>query len=647
MDGKLAPCEDFFRYCNGALYDTVQIPAAYTGVGAAREMADRNQEVLHDGLTAAAANWQDEKDPTLRKLGVLYATLMDSARTDREGATPLEPYLKKIDALKTPADVQAELAWLHSQGVGVAFGFGSESDFKNAKMVIGTLFQGGLGLPDRDYYFRTDSKSDTLRQQYVAHVRKTFELVGVPAAQAAMDADAVMKLETALAESALTRVQLRDPNALYHKMPVADLQKLAPNLAWGAYFKAVGVPALAKDDAPVNVATPKGVKQASNLLRSQPVEVWRAYLRYHLVDGCAPWLSQAFFDENFAFSSKISGARQPLPRWKRVVSAVDGAMGEALGKAYVARMFPPESKARMLEMVDDLAAILKERIDALAWMSPATKAKAQQKLAAFTRKIGYPDQWRDYGALTVDAKLSAIENLRNAQEFEQKRDFAKINKPRDPKEWGMTPPTVNAYYNPFNNEIVFPAGILQPPQFDATADDAMNYGGIGMVIGHEMTHGFDDQGRQFDSDGNLKDWWTDDDTKEFTKRADKVVAQYNGYVAVDTLHVNGKLTLGENIADLGGITMAYYAYQRYLQRHGRQDIDGFSPEQRFFMGMGQAWRRKVRPESERLRTLTDPHSPAFWRVNGPLSNLKEFRQAFGCKEGDRMVRADDVRAEIW
>jgi len=647
MDVKTPPCQDFFRYCNGAWYDTVSIPLAYTGVGAGREMSDRNQEVLRQVLVDAGANWKTEKDPTIKKLGALYATLMDSARTDREGYQPIVPYLKRIDALKTPADVQKEIAWLHLHGVGAGYSSGSLSDLKNSKQVIGILFQGGLGLPDRDYYFRTDGKSDTLRQDYVAHIARTFELVGIAKDKARADAQAILAFETQMADSALPRVALRDPNNIYHKMSMADLQKLAPNADWTGYFTTIGVPTLQKSTGALNVATPAAIRQYSNLLKAASMETWRAYLRYQLVDACAPWLSQAFFDENFSFGAKISGARQPLPRWKRSVSAVDGAMGEALGKAYVTRAFPPESKARMLEMVEDIAATMKERLDKLAWMSPETKVKANQKLATFVRKIGYPDQWRDYTTLAVDASQPAIENLRRAQEFEQKRDYAKIDKPLDRMEWGMTPPTVNAYYSPFNNEIVFPAGILQPPQFDPTADEALNYGGIGMVIGHELTHGFDDQGRKFDFEGNLSEWWTEDDDKKFKDRADKVARQYDGYVAVDTLHVNGNLTLGENIADLGGITLAYYAYQRYLTRHGRQDIDGFTPEQRFFMGNGQAWRRKLRPESERLRTLTDPHSPAFWRVNGPLSNLKEFQAAFGCKDGDPMVNPAAKRAEIW
>jgi len=466
MDTKTSPCQDFFRYCNGAWYDTVSIPAAYTGVGAGREMLDRNQEVLRQVLDAAAANWKTEKDPTIQKLGALYVTLMDSTRADREGYQPIVPYLKRIDALQTPADVQKEIAWLHMHGVGVSFSSGSLSDLKNAKQVIGALFQGGLGLPDRDYYFRTDGKSDTLRQDYVAHMARTFELIGVAKDKARADAEAILKFETEMADSALPRVALRDPENVYHKMTVADLQKMTPNVQWVAYFTAINVPTLMKPAGALNVATPKAIVQYNNLLKSAPIETWRAYLRYQLVDACAPWLSQAFFDENFGFQSKLTGARQALPRWKRSVAAVDGAMGEALGKAYVKRMFPPESKARMLEMVEDIAQTMKERLDKLEWMSPATKPKAQQKLASFVRKVGYPDVWRDYTALKIDGTQPAIENLRRAQEFEQKRDYAKIDKPIDRKEWGMTPPTVNAYYSPFNNEIVFPAGILQPPQFD-------------------------------------------------------------------------------------------------------------------------------------------------------------------------------------
>jgi predicted metalloendopeptidase len=647
MDPKSAPCQDFFRYCNGAWYDTVAIPAAYTGVGAGREMTDRNQDVLRQVLEETASRVATEKDPTLRKLGAFYVTLMDSARADREGAAPLQPYLDRCAALRTRADVEAEIARLHADGVGVPFAFTALSDFKNSKQVIGILFQSGLGLPERDYYFRTDGKSDTLRREYVAHIVRTFGLLGVPQAQAEREAAAILQLETALAESSLARVEMRDPNRLYHKMTVAELQALAPNLDWTRYFTALGVTPLTRPGASLNVAVPKFARQTSALLATTPVETWRAYLRFHLARTAAPWLGSAFADESFRFTSLISGAKERLPRWKDAVGAIDGAMGEALGKAYVARRFPPEAKARVDELVSDLVAVMGERIDRLAWMSDATRAQARRKLAAIHRKVGYPETWRDYSALEVDTKLSALENLRRAQAFETRRQLSKVETPFDRNEWRMSPPTVNAYYSPFNNEIVFPAGILQPPQFDAAADDALNYGGIGMVIGHEITHGFDDQGRKFDADGNLSEWWTADDDARFKARAQKVIDQYDAYVAVDTLRVNGRLTLGENIADLGGVTLAYHAYQRYLERHGRVDIDGFTPEQRFFIGFGQAWRRKMRPETERLRTLTDPHSPAFWRVNGPLSSMQEFREAFGCRDGDPMVRPEEKRAEIW
>jgi len=647
MDTRVAPCQDFFRYCNGAWFDSVAIPAAYTGVGAGREMNDRNQDVLRQVLEETAKRVATEKDPTLRKLGALYVTLMDSARADREGAKPLAPYLQRCDRLKTRADLEAEIARLHADGVGVPFAFGALSDFKNSKQMIGILFQSGLGLPERDYYFRTDGKSDTLRREYVAHITRMLGLLGVSPEQAARDAEAILKLETALAESSLARVQMRDPNRIYNKMTVAELQTLAPNLDWARYFQSLGVTPLARPTGSLNVAVPRFARQMSSLLASTPIETWRAYLKFHLARTAAPWLGKAFLAESFRFSSLISGAKEPLPRWKDTVGAIDGAMGEALGKAYVARQFPPASKARVDELVGDLLAVMGERIDKLSWMGDTTKVQAKRKLGSIYRKIGYPETWRDYSALEVDVTSSALENLRRAQAFETRRQLSKVETAFDRNEWRMSPPTVNAYYSPFNNEIVFPAGILQPPQFDATADDALNYGGIGMVIGHEITHGFDDQGRKFDADGNLSEWWTADDDKLFKARAQKVIDQYSGYVAVDTLHVNGQLTLGENIADLGGVTLAYHAYQRYLERHGRKDLDGFTPEQRFFIGFGQAWRRKLRPETERTRTLTDTHSPAFWRVNGPLSNMKEFRQAFGCKEGESMVRAEEKRAEIW
>ena len=655
MDTTCQPCKDFYRYANGKWIDTAEIPASYTGIGAGREIFDRNQEALYRVLEKARAKAATETDPTLKKLGDLYTVLMDSTRTNSEGAAALAETMKRLDGIKTKEDLRKEFSRAVSMGVGAGFvgaglpfTFGAEPDPKQSTMTLGQIFQGGLGLPERDYYFRTDGKSDTLRQDYLAYMGHMFQLAGDSPEAAAAKAKQVMALETTLAESSMTRVAMRDPQKLYHKISVKDLGQLAPTIDWSAYFTEVGVPALAKPAAMVDCSAPGFVRQVGIQVDQTPIDVWRAYLEWHYLRAAAPWLDQKFFDESFAFQSKLVGTKSPLPRWKRASGAVDASMGEALGKAFVEENFPASSKARMVELVNNLQGAYRERIDQVTWMSPATKKQAVVKLDAIMKKIGYPDKWRDYSALQIDVKAPAIVNLWRAQAFESRRDLAKIGKAPDRTEWGMTPPTVNAYYNPQFNEIVFPAGILQPPQFDPNVDDAVNYGAIGMVIGHEITHGFDDEGRQYDSLGNLKDWWTDEDAKQFTARAQKVVDQFNGYVAVDTLHVNGKLTLGENIADLGGLTIAYHAWQRSLKgKPAPQSIDGFTPEQRFFLGYAQGWRRKLRPELIRLATLTDPHSPANWRVNGPTSNMREFQKAFGCKAGDDMVRPDDVRAEIW
>lgn len=649
MDTTCAPCRDFFRYANGRWYDAAVIPEAYTIIGAGREIADRNQDALRQVLERTQARAASEKDPTLKKLGTLYAVLMDSARADREGGAPLAERLRAIDGLQTSADLQREFTRTASRGFfGVPFRFGGDADPKNSSMTIGQLYQGGLGLPERDFYFRRDPKSDSLRREYVAHMGRMFRLIGDTPEAATANADKVMALETALAESSLTRVQMRDPNSLYHKMTVRELGLLTPALDWPAYFKAIDVPSLANPEAQVNVAMPAFMRHLNELIERTPMETWRAYLKWHQARFAAPWLGAAFSDEAFAFQSRLTGSRTQLPRWKRAAEAVDRAMGEALGKAYVDENFPPSSKVRMLEMVNNLQATYRERIQQNAWMSSATKSQAVAKLDAIMKKIGYPDTWRDYTTLVIDPKLPASANLDRAVQFETRRRLALIGKPVDRGQWAMTPPTVNAYYNPSQNEIVFPAGILQPPQFDPRVDDAVNYGAIGMVIGHELTHGFDDQGRQFDAQGNLRDWWTTEDATRFKQQADRVVQQYNDYVAVDSLHVNGRLTLGENLADLGGLTMAYYAWKRSLiGKPAPQPIDGFTPEQRFFLGFGQAWRRKNRPEALRTMALTDPHSPARWRVDGPTSNMKEFARAFGCKAGDDMVRDESVRAEIW
>ena len=646
MDTSVAPCENFYRYANGKWIDTAQIPGSYPIIGAGREMADRNQAALLRVLERTRAQAATEKDPTLRKLGQFYSVLMDSARADREGLSPIASDLKRISQLQNRADVVAEIVRLHRLGVDVPFRLSPEPDPKQSSDMLGQLYQAGLGLPDRDYYFRTDPKSEDLRQGYRTMVQKLFVLSGETPEHAKVDFDRVLALETALAESSLTRVQQRDPKALYNKITVAQLATLAPGLDWVSYFREVGVDPLASPTAYVDASTPAFLRQVSVQLEKAPIETWRAYLAAHVLRGAAGWSGQQAFDIQFAFVSKLLGLTEPQPRWKRATQVLDNAMGEALGKAFVETEFPPSSKQRMLELVANLQATLRERIGTRTWMSDATKRQAVTKLDAIINKIGYPDTWRDYSKLEIDPKASAIEDLRSAQEFQQEWLLDKIGKSVDKTLWLMTPPTVNAYYNPPFNEIVFPAGILQPPQFDPRADDAVNYGAIGMVIGHELTHGFDDEGRQYDAAGNLKDWWTEEDSKRFDSLANQVVEQYNGYVAVDTLKVNGKLTLGENMADLGGLTIAYHAWKRSLEgKPAPKTIDGLTPDQRFFVGFAQAWRRKMRPELTRLVTLTDPHSPAVWRVNGPVSNMKEFREAFGCKSGDTMVRAEGI--EVW
>jgi predicted metalloendopeptidase len=645
MDTTCAPCRDFFQYANGTWLSTVKIPPSYPAYGMGREIFDHNQVTLTRVLERAAAGADHEKDPTVQKVGWLYALLMDSTRADREGLAPLRKDFERIDAIRTKEDLRREFANLDGYS---PFGFGSEADPGQSTMNIGQVSQGGLGLPDRDYYFRTDPKSDTLRQVYLGHVARTLVLTGMEPAAAQDAAGRIMKLETALAESSLAVTELRDPEKLYHKMPVKQLQGLCPALDWVAFFGEAGVKPLASPDAQVDVSMPTFMRQVSRLLESTPIEDWRVYLRFHTVRGALPFLGQAAFDENFAFVSKLTGQKAPSPRWKRSTNLTDAAMGEALGKAYVATEFPPSSKARMTELVNNLRAALKQRIETRPWMSVTTKKQALAKLEAILQKIGYPDRWRDYTTLKIDPQEPAIANLRRAQQFEQKRQLAKIGKRVDRTEWQMTAATVNAYYSPPTNEICFPAGILQPPMFDPQADDAANYGAIGAVIGHELTHGFDDEGRKYDAAGNLRDWWTPEDAKEFEARTQKLVDQFNGFIVEDTLHANGRFTLGENLGDLGGLTVAWQAWKLSLKgKPAPPIIDGFTAEQRFFLSYAQAWRNVYRPELARLVALSDPHSLPKYRVLGPLSNLPEFAQSFGCAAGDPMVIDESKRTEVW
>jgi len=645
LDTTCAACKDFYGFANGGWLKRNEIPAAYSQWGSFNELADRNNEVLRlvlddlaRGTTAPTA--------TTTKLATLYASCMDSAAVERAGATPIAGALTRISRIRDRAGVEAELAQLHNDAVQAGFGFFASPDQKRSGEVIVNVVQGGLGLPDRDYYLKPDSATAALRTAYVQHVARMLELSGTPAAAARADAERVMAIETALAKASMTRVQLRDPNATYHKMTLAELTQAAPGLDWAAYLHRRGLDGRV---AALNVAQPDFAKAVASMVGSVPVESWRAYFRWRVVNDAAPQLSSAFVNENFRFSALLSGAKELLPRYKRCIGVADARMGEALGQAYVARTFSPAAKARALEMVGNIQKVMRTRLAALEWMSDATRQQALAKLDAFVNKIGYPDKWIDYTALVVKPGDAFATNVLRADRFAVRRNLDKLGKPVDRGEWGMTPPTVNAYYNPPFNEIVFPAGILQPPFFDPNADDAVNYGGMGAVIGHEITHGFDDQGRQYDAQGNLRDWWSKEDAERFTKRADVVVAQFGGYTVGDTAtRVNGKLTLGENIADLGGLTIAYYALQKALEGKPRPAaIDGFTPEQRFFLAWAQIWRTNTRPEFARLLVNVDPHAPGRWRTNGPLSNMPEFAKAWGCKAADPMVRGDTLRAQIW
>ncbi len=643
MDTKTAACEDFYQYANGGWLAANPIPAAYSAWGVGNLLDEKNREVLHEILEAAAKNAAAKKGSNEQKVGDYYASCMDEARIEAEGIKPLQAELDRIAKITDQKSLQAAIAHLHSFGYNAAFGSGSNRDFKNSADVTIGIVQGGLSLPTRDYYFKADDRSKQIRDEFVKHVAKMFELAGDDAAKAASEADAVMKFETKLAEASLPPVELRQPEKLYHRMHQSELKTLAPTFDWITYFRTVG-----NTSADVNVATPDFFKALDKQLTESSIADWQTYLRWYLINRAASALSSKFVDEDFHFRGTVlSGAKENLPRWKRCVAATDAALGEALGAVYVQKAFPPAAKTRALEMVRNLEAALKSDLTTLSWMSPETRKKAIAKLDAFMNKIGYPDRWRDYSSLTIDRGSYQANRFRVA-EFNERRDWAKIGKPVDRAEWLMSPPTVNAYYSPQNNEIVFPAGILQPPFFDPGADDALNYGSMGSVIGHEMTHGFDDQGAKFDPIGNLANWWSEDDLKAFQAKAECIVNQFNGFEVEKGLNMNGKLVQGESIADLGGLVIAYAAFQQSMKGKPRPaNIDGFTPEQRFFLGYARGWATNMRPELSRLIALQDPHPLSKFRVNGPLSNLPQFAAAFQCKEGDPMVRPEKDRCVIW
>ncbi|HYL78939.1 MAG TPA: M13 family metallopeptidase [Bryobacteraceae bacterium] len=640
LDKTADPCVDFYQYTCGGWMAKNPVPADQSIWGQANQLIERNRAILQNILEKAASP-KPTRTLVEQQIGDFYASCMDEQAIDKLGAAPLKPEMDHINAITAKSGLVAEVARLHLTGVTVLFNFYSSPDAKDSMRMIAQADQGGMGLPDRDYYLKDDAKSVELRKQYVAHVAKMLELLGEPADKAAADADAVMKIETGLAKGALDRVSRRDPQQTYHKLTVHELVSLSPGIDWPKYFAGVGAPPI--ED--LNVAEPNFFRTLESVLVQTSLEDLKAYMRWHLVHAEASLLSKPFVDENFHFFRQIlTGAKELLPRWKRCVTAVDSDLGFALGQKYVEETFGPEGKTRTLKMVQEIEKAMKDDLGTLSWMTAATKAEALVKLRAVANKIGYPDKWRDYSTVKI-IRGDAVGNDERATEFEVQRVLGKIGKQVDRTEWFMTPPTVNAYYNPTENNINFPAGILQPPYWDRKLDDAVNYGGVGAVVGHELTHGFDDQGRQFDPQGNLHDWWTPEDAKEFEKRAECFVKEYSSFIAVEDVHLNGKLTLGENTADNGGLRLAFMALMESLKGKPHPKIDGFTPEQRFFLGWGQVWCQNARPEVSRMRAQIDPHSPGKDRVNGVVSNMPEFQKAFACKVGQPMVREPACR--VW
>ena len=638
LDPSVDPCTDFFTYSCGGWIKKNPIPADKTSWGFSSKLVDDNRVLLREILEEAAAP-APEKDLVKQKIGDYYSACMGEQAIETAGTVPLKAVSERIGRMHSKRDIAGLAASMPNRGA--LFDFQSDQDFKNSTLVIAEVDQDGLGLPDRDYYVKSDPKSVELRQAYVAHVQKMFELLGASPGVAATQAQAVMRIETALANGSLTAVERRDPKLLYHKMTLKQLEALSPSFRWKQYFSASGQPGLRT----LNVTAPEFFKAMDAALRKEDLQSWKAYLQWHLVHANAPYLSSAFVNADFEFFGKtLSGAQELEPRWKRCVDYADHDLGEALGQAYVQRAFPPQAKQRAQKMVKEIEQAMERDIDGLSWMSSETKQRALEKLHAVANKIGYPDKWRDYSTLTI-ARDDELGNVLRAREFEFYRQLAKIGKPVDRGEWSMSPPTVNAYYNPQLNDINFPAGILQPPFFDPDADDAPNYGDMGGTIGHELTHGFDDEGRQFDPQGNLRDWWTAQDGKEFEQRASCISDQYSQYVVVDDIKINGQLTMGENVADLGGLLLAYMAWQDQTREKKLSAIDGFTPEQRFFIGYGQAWCNQTRDETKRMYAAIDPHSPDKYRANGAVSNMPEFQRAFQCKTGSAMVRENSCR--VW
>jgi endothelin-converting enzyme/putative endopeptidase len=642
IDRSVNPCTDFFEYSNGAWRAQNPIPASMDRWSRRWQAGESNKEQLRAILDEVSKKTDWPAGSVEQLIGDHYASCMNEASVNQLGIKPLEPMLGKIDAIRSPGDVQLVIRELHRAGVFVPFGLYGQSDNHNPSQVIAYVSAGGLGLPDRDYYLKTEERFREARERYVEHMSRMFTLAGSAPAQAKKDADAVFAFEKRLATASLDNVALRDPQATDHKTSFDRLKRMTPSFDWDAYFTEARLP-----KADLNVEQPKFMSELENHLAGTPLPGWKLYLKWHLMSEAAPWLSQPFVDETFAFNSRyLQGVQEQKPRWKRCVENTDRLLGEALGRKYVERYFPPAAKARAQEMVRNLLLAMKDTINGLAWMGTATKQKALEKLATFNPKIGYPDKWKDYSKVRI-TRASFWDNFIEGTRFNIEDNHSQIGKPVDRGRWEMTPPTSNAYYNPLLNEIVFPAGILQPPAFDANAADAVNYGAIGVVIGHEISHGFDDQGSQYDAQGRLENWWTAEDLKNFQARGKCVADQFENYYIEPNVHHNGKLVLGEAIGDLAGVKIALLALQKARQQNPAPVIDGFSPMQQFFIAWGQFRGDAIRIETQRMMVQGDPHPVAKYRVIGPISNLPEFQETFQCKPDSPMVRPPATRCEVW
>jgi putative endopeptidase len=640
MNTKVQPGENFYEYANGAWLAANKVPASETRWGSFNILNDYTQSKVKEILETCAKTSGAPNSPE-QMVGDFYASGMNTAAIEKADIMPAMPYIKAIEKVSNYNELIDYIATRPKLGLGGVFNYYVGADDKNVNENIGNIFQGGLGLPDRDYYFKTDERTAKIQKGYMKLLADMLGYLGDDAA--ADNAQITYELETKLAKVSMGRVEMRDPYKLYNKLTIEELSRSTRGFDWNDLFKKMGIP----QQKYVIVAQPEFVKEAVMLLRTESLETWKTYFKVHTLMDLAPYLSSKFENARFDFYGKtLRGQKEQKPRWKRVSGVVDGGVGMQIGKIYVNKYFTSEAKTRMLDMVNNLQIVYERRMKQLDWMSDETKAAAIEKLNTFVKKIAYPDEWKSYKGLTI-VKDNYVSNIMASNEFDYNFNISKLGKPVDKKEWGMTPPTINAYYNPAYNEIVFPAGILQFPFFDFGADDAVNYGGIGAVIGHEMTHGFDDQGAQYAADGNLKDWWTEQDKAQFKKKTQAIVDQYNAYTVLDTMHVNGELTQGENIADLGGVTLAYEAFLLTKQAQANKPIDGFTPAQRFFLSWGQIWRANTTPEETAQRIATDPHSPGVFRCNGPLTNFDPFYEAFNIQPGSAMYKSPDERLKVW